>query len=589
MRNIPFDQLPRNLVSTYSHYSWDAVVPLGGFAYDSAREWATAAEWIADRMSAALNTLRSSDPSLVEQERDFLSKGLVCWRDKGLGTLTVPDPSTLIRRNSAQADALRPAFLRLGVEYGSMIRSAPLDLLRDLAESAPVPVNKGKGAPYWLPGSDRVAAIALAALLDAPDALTYDQIERRLLEVGQARLPMSVTSYLRIQGASKEQPEFAVSGGELRIVGTRRGPKTRRVQALMFSANYLVSQVAPILRWCLTTRTDSNTGTLEPAAIAAREYKYTVAADLSGYDESVASETLSQYRELVLWPVYQALVARGVLDNRQAKILLAIDESVQTMPLLAPSLNPNFAAVLLDREGGIVSGERLTSQKGTDINRERIARKAKMAGLRGSFFNSGDDTILCSNSRKELDRYAELDDGAGFKETLAPDPAYLMRRLPFKYAYLGRMLFNTLNREPSYEATSYTSAAAGVAIRDALLAGHPLRHLYKTILATLPESPRLKRAVFLSDSAPVHELLLASSPSASRTPAGATHVQELSELALATGLQTDAEHRAILDRLLGLGQRSTMRFDEIRSEAASLGIAAASKYIRNAAYTKPRP
>lgn len=580
MRRIAADALPRSLVKTYHEYAFEPVDKRGSFAYDSAAEWAACAAHFAAVVRDGLATI--NDPALASQEWETVEKGMVCWRDKGLGALVVADETTLNRSNEEQAQHLRRRFVRLGGEYAAMVRRAPIAVLSSLMAGSEVPINKGKGPPYWYPGSDRQSAVALAAVIE--DSRTAEGLLQAVRIAGNAVLPIMITSYMRTQGSRKWLDEWALTGGELNIVGQRRGAKIRRVQALPFVVNYLVSQVAPVLRWCLVGRTNRNTGTIHYASRAVREYKYSAAVDLASYDESVGIETLELYRQLVLSPVYSALRSRGLLTDAEVGILLDLDTLVQYMPLLAPPRNPLSGADLFDRRGGIVSGERLTSQKGNDINRERIDAKADFVGLVGAFFNAGDDTVICTDDKAAFMRYLDLTVHDGFTETVSDDTSFLMKRLPHDYAYLARMLFNTLNRESSHEPNSYALAAAGIAVRRELLRGHPLEHLYDTALLTGP-SPRLKAAASLSRSAPLHDLLLAATTTSARRSDDTESLEETTELALEMGILGQNEYVGLLQRLTALDARSSMRFSELRQAAREMGRVKATNYIQSTAYT----
>lgn len=580
MKGIEASALPRHLVQTYQSYAFAPVDERAGFAYDTAAEWAACAAHFADVLEAGLATL--NDPALVAQERETIRKGMVCWRDKGQGSLVVSDAALLLRNNLDQALSLRSRFVRMGGEYAALVRNAPRSVLTELMWGAEVPINKGKGAPTWHPGSDKTSAIALAAVVEGSS--TAARMIEAVRTAASATLPIMITSYMRIQATDKVQPLWTMSGGRLQITGTRKGVKTRRVQALSFVMNYLVSQVAPVLRWCLKKRTSRNSGRIAEAQAAVRQYRYSAAVDLSAYDDSVGVETLRMYRELVLVPVYSALRYQGLLTSAEMGILLDLDSMIQSLPLLAPPDNPLFGAMLFPRHGGIVSGERLTSQKGTDINRERIDAKAHAVGMVGSFFNAGDDTIVCTDDRAALDRYLALTKHDGFTETVGADLAFLMRRLPQGYAYLARMTFNTLNRERSHEPNSYALAAAGIAIRRELLIGHPLAHLYDVCLKTSP-SPRLRAAAYLSTASSVYDLLLAATTTSARRSDDTTSLEQETELALETGLLGQEQHSALLQRLTALEARSVMRFGELRSEARELGASAGARYIQSTAYT----
>jgi len=575
MRTLHQLEIPKALRETYEYYSFSAIDPRGAFAYDSTAEWAAIAAHFAAVLWDATAPLMTTDPPLAMQEREFIEKGMVCWRQKGFGTLVVDEDASLVRSNQEQADALFSAMAATGVAYRDYIGAAADSELRNAMTSAPIPTNRGKGSPTWISGAAPLGAPALAAIVMG--AATGEDVMRSLVEVSNTPLPICVTSYLRLQGSAKARLPWLFSGGSLKRGTTEaKYPKSRRVQALPFAVNYLVSQCAPVLRSAMQEHSDLNTGTIEIASAAVRNYKYSVAVDLSSYDESVSVETLTAYRTAVLSPCYAELQRRRLLTRQEVDKLISLDVAVQEMPLLSPPRRMGDAAELWDRAGGIVSGERLTSQKGTDINRIRAAFKARLSGLKAKIFNSGDDTIICTDDRKGLDRYLEKTELIGFTETVAPDLTYLMRRLPQGYAYVGRMLFNTLNRERSYEPTGVAQAAASIATRRELLRGHPLAHVFDVALATCP-SPNLRAAAALSKSASALDLLLVSAKSATRSAQGIEEWLDSAADILASA--TKAQRAALAEMMRLMDTRSSMSYATLTQQAEALGLDAAKQFV----------
>jgi hypothetical protein len=161
-----------------------------------------------------------------------------------------------------------------------------------------------------------------------------------------------------------------------------------------------------------------------------------MATDLSGYDDTVSLETLTAYREYVLLPCLNACVRKGLINGQRRRLILDIDEKVQQIDALTPPPSEREGARLVSTAGGIKSGERLTSQKGSDINRVRILTKMRDLGIKGASMNFGDDTIVCSDDKDMVTKwFSEGFDNHGFIETLADDVSFLMKRIPEGYAY----------------------------------------------------------------------------------------------------------------------------------------------------------
>jgi hypothetical protein len=128
----------------------------------------------------------------------------------------------------------------------------------------------------------------------------------------------------------------------------------------------------------------------------------------------------------------------------------------------------------------------------------RIKAKADRLGLSQKeylAYNYGDDTLLLCNSPAVVDRWVEDEEMFGFRETVAADATFLMKRVPYGYSYLGRMVMSSINREAQHEPANTLAAAAAFATRRALLNGHPLADRYYAILDQ-PEAPeRMRRAI----------------------------------------------------------------------------------------------
>jgi len=572
-------RLPLHVERLYAFYSFEPLDMHGAYCYDTVDEWRQLTDHITDRAEPAIRALTDTPLSLFEW--DILSKMQVCWRDKGLGSLAQPE--ALLVRDEDQAGALRPYLARLGAEYAAAVQDmGSNELERIYWDNSRIPINRGKGAPYWLPGTDRVAATAFARLADS--ARDYEHLQEIVRDAGGAVLGFAATAYMRIQGSKKTHDEYGLAGDELHVIGTRRGPKLRKITALPFVLNYLAAGVGAVMRELLKRRTDMNTGTIHPAAKAVRNYKYTIAVDLANYDDSVSIETLDAYREYVYKAVLDALVRLSVLSSRRRAMLLDIDFALQRLPLLAPPMRTGEAARLVPTLGGIKSGERLTSQKGTDINRERIAEKLRHLGIKAKHFNQGDDTVIASDDARLL-KYTDEPTRLGFTETRSEDVSFL-KRLPDGYAYLSRMLNGTINRESRFESDNIHSCASGIKIRDGLLAGHPLRRDYLRILLDAPG--RVRDAARLATTADVYDLLLAG---AARTRWSADKQADMINLmasAMDRGLLTAAQSAALTEQVEGLGGRAIVSLREMDKLTAEMPLVTARDYISDASYTRRR-
>lgn len=594
MRTYNSRQLPRNLTSLYHSYTYEAAETGPAFMYDDVAAWRKLADELASIIAPIISTLASADSGLAAQEHEFLTKGMVCWRDRGYGTLHVPDPAELSCRNRAQADALRPFVKERAKAYVAHVLRMDARDLRNLHDTATVVIGKGKGAPYWNPSSDKAAAIALSTL--SQNVSNVQELYDSIAAAGSATTPFLQTSYIRIQGSRKRVPNYVIADGEVRQVGDRRGPKVRRIGAQPFATNHLWAPAGTILRHLMATMDERNTGTLEPVIRAATSGRWPVivAYDLSGYDTTVALETLDMLREDGLVPILHALVAREILQSRVAELLLDIDRMNQRMPILLPPRNMSEAAWLATAEGQTRSGVNLTSWIGTELNRARIDAKASALGISKSdylAFNYGDDTIIMFKTNHQAALWAEGTDMFGFIETVAPDRTYLMRRVPEGYNYMSRMLFSTLNREVHQEPQNCVAGASAIAIRNSLLTGHPLHATYMTALGKVVDySPeRFKSALLMAqgatDAAVTLPIIAAKMKLQQRPGVG---LQDETQLLarLADGGTVDVAGTVQYLEDLMYATRFQMTWADLQAATASMGVQRARVLLRQRSYTQ---
>jgi hypothetical protein len=564
----------------YHYLAFEPFDKRGAYAYQTVDEWEAITLGAMDVIKTPISKL--SDRSLKLMEWEFIEKMAVCWRDKGRGNLVQSEE--LVVKNEEQAKWLTPELKTTGLRYASAIEGMSHHRARMLYDSNKVPIRRGKGSPYWFPGTDRKAAVMLAKISQIAQNLT--DLDRMLVEAGSAVLKPSITTYIRVQAARKASLDYQLVAGTLANPFERVKPKIRKIQALPFSYNFPVVGVAGVLRYLLKTVTDANTGTIGPAQTAAREYRYCIAADLSTYDDTVSIETLKTYRTYVLEPSLRACLRKGLIDQKRLKLILEIDEAIQVIEALTPPPTETEGARLVRTEGGIKSGERLTSQKGSDINRCRIYTKMRDLRITGQAFNLGDDTIVCSDNAELKDKWFKEDyDNRGFIETLADDVSFLMKRIPEGYAYLGRMVMSSINREPQKEPQNIFGAASAMKIRRALLKGHPLEDCYHRALETC-RGP-LQEASVLARVTDERDLL---SSMVNNLPRGSTekmddaveHIMRAQQ----AGLIAYEDAIRMAQSMEELGGRTQLTYAELNELARETPLNAARSYIRESAYTR---
>lgn len=573
-----------SLQKKHHEYAFVEVLPKGGFIYDDVSEWASTTKGVVSYALGALEKIRGTQ-SMPEHfyltEEKMLRSMLVCWRDKGLGALVQQEDA--IRDNAEQADALRPRFRKLGRKYASRIAAMPDHELGMLYHEARVPINKGKGAPLWLPSDDKELTVALIKC--GADAGDYAELERKFKQLAGTPIGFKISLYLRIQQSSKAVPSWEYYPGGAAVVpaGERMGPKRRKVQALPFILNYHYVSYANVLRHVMATDPNhSNTGTVTYAQQAVRHYKYSAALDLSNYDDTVSWQTLDAYCQDVTLPVTDQLVSRGLMSRASQHLLLSIDHHLNRMDMICPSPFDGEAHRIVPKVGGIVSGKRTTSQEGSDINRERFAFKAEWAGLSDyAFFNSSDDMVIATNDKKGLEKYGTLESQLGFTETTSPETTYLMTRLtkdgPSGYRYLGRMLLRTINQEEMTEHTTLLGYAASIATRYSLLQGHPLQSVFYPALKA-GRNPRLTAAVAQAEAYGTQALVLAYARSlvTDMSHHVKDRINKLIQLVEDAGLSSSTE---LAPTLAALAARSYVSKSELERMAADLPLHHAQRLI----------
>jgi hypothetical protein len=334
---------------------------------------------------------------------------------------------------------------------------------------------------------------------------------------------------------------------------------------------------------------DRNTGTLEPSILAARGFRYSVAIDLAGYDTTVAIETLDAFRDVFLRVVLYYLASRGILDSAFVALLLDCDYHFQRYEILVPPWLTSEVARLIPAAGQIRSGENLTSFKGTLINRCRIDAKAE-ALAQGQVpykaFNYGDDSLLLTDSASLVDGWAENDTFGGFVETIAPDATFLMRRIPYNYGYLGRLIGACVNRESHQEPDSLMAAAGSFATRYELLSGHPAQQDFYPILRSWGMSEKWTDAIGIAQGADAVSLV--------QTAAMMTlafkdirsvdaEVDQLAALAATGRSQASNALDWIVDALRR--QQRQVSWSELQAAASDMTLADAEREIKRRSYT----
>jgi hypothetical protein len=338
------------------------------------------------------------------------------------------------------------------------------------------------------------------------------------------------------------------------------------------------------MKYAMRGTSNRNDGTVTEAVRLCDTYKYCVATDLSSYDETLSYETIDTWRKEVMEPCTKAMIRLGVITPRMALKALEVVDYVQTVQLLSPPTDETEGARISDTYGTNKSGIQVTSQIGTDCNDARNNAKFATLGIVGSSTNSGDDTVIASDDPRFIDAWFNEDfNNHGFVETRAVDTSFLMKRIPQQYAYLGRMLLSSINKEVSHEPRDEFAAASGIAIRHGLLKGHPLQDVFYPALSLAGD--RVRYAVSLARSTPVFDLMAVTAANVPKTyPELADDTGDNITAAMDAGILSVQGASKLMDLLKQRVGRKQLTLGEITEEVSGISSEFARRTVARKSY-----
>lgn len=505
-RVVEKDVLPRSLERMYASYAFTNVDNGAAFAYDSLQQWADGTERIDQLLFPLLHSLHQTDPRLASQETEFAEKLNVNWRLRGFGTVVPHGGSELSCRNKEQADELSRVFAERRAYYLERLEQYGIDGVNNIVANAAVRLDKGKGSPLWIPGTDPVGGIMLRAV--AQQCATAREVVHEAERLAKGRPALVQTSYIRIQAARGPVKGWRLGpGGILEPDELAGRPKTRRIAAISFLVNHFWVPYAETLRSIMSeTPNGQHAGSIEPVLREAARWPIHAALDLKSYDTTVAYETHVALREQLWLPVIKRIYSMVSPALRSTLIppdeMAMLDEIIITMPVLTPPANPRYAAEIWPAIGQTRSGENPTSFKGTEIRRAHCIAKARHLGFKTNdhfIFNYGDDTLMMCLRDDQVTKWNDEPSFLGLNEVPAADATFLMKRVPDGYGYLGRMISASINREVTHEPSHMVAAAAAFATRRLLLNGHPLADQYYPLLRAYAGPRRMRMAVDVAE------------------------------------------------------------------------------------------
>lgn len=477
--------------------SLDEYVAKPGYYYSSPADWQRLAQ---DVIGYAADAVRDGaaqgiiSPDMAAAEADHLRAACACWRLTGTGRQVEFTPIEL--RNEAQAEALRPYLRRRGRIYAALIRAMPDAALYSLLNGGIV-LSKGKGSPLFVPGSDVAGGAVLAKLaFDAFSAKGGAGIAELAEYLAPGGLGLVRAKWRRIQGGGGS-PVTSYSldrDGWLTVPKPIFASKVRDIKASPFIVNALLAPMAATIKWCQRLSRHSHDGSVAYAdSLFAARGSRAIAVDFKTFDDTVSVDLRRVWREEIMGQIGDelrgAIKAVGLAESVGRDVSMLIDAGMfadewsDDSPLLSPPRSIHEDACIVNRVGGISSGEYDTSSKGNDIAGCIGEMCLDVNRLQGCHINQSDDQLYFSEGADAITRTIT---GLGMKATNPEDVAYLMRRIPGGYMFLGRALAGVINSEVQTEPKNWSSAVAGVALRRHSLRGHPLAAAFDCALAQHP-------------------------------------------------------------------------------------------------------
>lgn len=459
-------------------FNFTSQVNKRAYAYATLMEWTQCYGRFVDFYQSEVRPNLSGTLLLAEDER--VEKAGVNWRAIGIGRLLFA--SEFRSESEDQALDLRPIMVQRARRYLEALSALSDEDLLQRRYNSKIKINKGKGAPFWQGGTNRLAGLALAALSRKGLSLTDLRSE---LSDAAGGAPMIMTMYSRIQGNRKPVSRRRWVGNSIVTSGSMIACKVRTVKAPPFVENNVSAWFFDLLKdlaiaiWPERHVTDPNDVRAQTA-----KWDNFLATDLTTADDTIGLQLLEQMRELYIEPILLELARRGVCSDWERKFIIDYDASVADREILAPARSLEEDACVLRMIGGVKSGERGTTWKDLEaiaaLTESRCSRLGQL-GRDLDFLSWGDDVLVMSKAHLIIspDDWARVTDGSHlWKDKVDVDPSFLARHIPGGYSYLSWMVARRLNRESAEEPSSALACALSISAAKNTLEGHPLAHLY---------------------------------------------------------------------------------------------------------------
>jgi hypothetical protein len=454
----------------------------------------------------------AADRDLLAEEDGYAKKGQVCWRNVGYGRHCFA--SNFRAESSQQADMVRSALAKRGRMYVAQSRKLGSAYLREMWDKAPIPIDRGKGAPFFESASDRGAGLLLALL--GRKVMDYDEMNDLLKQ--SSGVDNLMLMYGRVQAAGKLSSWRGERSGRIVALGDILQPKARTVKAPPFAENNKNAAAYDLhKKVCLSVLGHIHTTDIGLVVRTLSAHKYVWSTDLSTCDDTIGLQLLQAMRTEVLIPLWTCWRDMGVFNTAVLNYLIAYDEHINVRDILAPARTKFEAGCVISMIGGNKSGERGTTMKTIDCvgaRNDTIEALCAMRGVVLHYFSWGDDVIWYSNDPRAQDAWRQARDDTQshlWVEKEDGDASYLMTRARYGYGYLMRQATRKINREAREEADDVVGCALSLRASYDKLTGptgisHPQIDSFWDLFSGIP---RLQASVMLARSHTYNELVLA--------------------------------------------------------------------------------
>lgn len=507
-QGTPYSGVRLPIERSFGQYNFTSIVQSRAYAYDDIKQWRVIMARILGWYDDNRHELKS-DPGLLSAEDEQAEKGRVCWRARGFGRLTFS--GAFSSHSTLQLQELEDEISILRRALIATAERMSLDDLTSAYLDAPIHVDKGKGAPFWQPGTDWEAGYLLAIL--GRLTKSYDELRDTLQQ--DTGVAMHMTMFQRIQAARKKILARILQAGRVVADTPDDLPKVRTVKAPPYAENNVVAPTADVLKLVMLTTypLQHTTDTaLVQEILSAHESIWST--DLKTCDDRIGYELLTAV-DGIIGDVTAVLVRRGIVEPWRLDFVRDYNDSIRSRFIYAPGFKPSTPVVTLLMDGGVKSGDRYTTMKdmiAVHLRNELLKKAMARHGVKADYICWGDDVIWYGHDPRARATYeAVLKEGVAqthWKEEIDVEPSFLMLRGRGGYGYFMRQLTRKVNREPHEEADNVVGAALSLKASYEKLTGpfgveHPWKHRWWEACSLVP---KLAAAIPLAQQLSVSEL-----------------------------------------------------------------------------------